>query len=85
MKDLFGVEVSDIAPAKKQRGPYQQWKFDNRYRRSIPGGNRCKTCKWMIAKQAYKRYYKCKLMGVSNCETTDIRLGNVCDRWEGKP
>lgn len=82
--DLFG----ELRPVKeflneedrmRNESKYQEFKRSNHYRRA-DGYNRCKFCKHHFAMHYHdKVYHKCKLLGVSNSEATDIRVRNVCD------
>ena len=45
----------------------------------------CKNCKYCVYTERGRKYYKCRLMGVSASEATDIRLKDVaCGMWERK-
>jgi len=82
MKDLFGQEIVDVE--RKVQSPYQKFKSFNHYRKSENKKERCKTCSSLIKKSYHsKNYYKCKLIGCSSSTATDIRLGNVCNKWKG--
>lgn len=64
-------------------GPYQQWKKVNNYRKSDDRLQRCKLCRFH--REGYYRatyLHKCRLLGMSNSQATDIRAGHVCDRFE---
>lgn len=77
--------INDIPLPKPQikiRGKYQQWKYENNYRKA-DSDKRCKNCKNCVAMtNGYKTFYKCNIMGISNSEATDIRLSNVCDYFK---
>jgi len=80
-ENLFG-EMVDIKPPEPEgyKSQYQIFKKKNRYR--LANDNlKCKNCLncegWSYHD---KTYYKCKLMGFSSSEATDIRLKNVCDK-----
>ena len=81
-ENLFG-EMVDVEGKKTQRSPYQRIKNKNRYRgRNIPSQS-CKTCKFHIVSDYHnKRYHKCELIGFSPSTATDIKVSNVCDKWE---
>jgi hypothetical protein len=84
MLNLFGEEVKE--PSFKPREKlsiYQQAKKDLCYRKAY-GNESCKNCGNLVIKEYDKRYFKCNLIGISNCSATDIRLGDYCDRWEKK-
>lgn len=84
---LFGGEtdVNDI-PDQSGNSPYIDFKNRQRYRKAklrLYDRKCCGTCKYIIPKDYHdKRYYKCKLMGMSYSEATDIRKSCVCDLWE---
>ena len=79
-----GISSPDIE-IKKPRSKYQQWKYDNKYRKAADDNKRCKNCKnRFITHSGGKLYYKCILLGMSSCYATDIRLSNVCDLFTPK-
>ena len=68
------------APAYKSK--YQIFKQLNHYRKGTTG-ECCKVCEFSIGfSYNGKNYYKCKLLGISNSQSTDIRLRNVCDKFK---
>lgn len=68
----------------KPRSKYQQWKFDNNYCKANTD-KRCKNCKNLVIKEeAYKKFHKCILLGLSSSSATDIRLNNVCNLFTQK-
>lgn len=76
--------VSDINSLKvhSKLSDYQIFKINNRYRLS-KDTNKCKNCLYLTSGGGNVRgYYKCELIGVSNSSATDIRLKNVCDKWD---
>ena len=80
MMDLFGNEE----PAKpRPHHGYKLTKYIRRYKRSNDKIRRCKTCIHLAYTNPNgKRYYKCKLIGITTSEATDIRLRDVCDLWD---
>lgn len=72
---LFDVDNEPIQIKFKSK--YQKWKYENKYRKA-DNSMRCANCKHIIG----TRFYKCKLLGLSCSSATDIRLSNVCDRFE---
>ena len=79
---LLSEVFKPIKVDTKPRSKYQQWKTENRYRKT-DNNKRCKNCKnRFITHSGKKVYYKCILLGMSSCSATDIRLSNVCDRYE---
>jgi hypothetical protein len=81
VKDLFGAEVSDAMPTKA-RSPFQAWKARYHYRDCTIMGESCRTCVALVKNVTHSRtYHKCREMGVSSSEATDIRLHSVCDLW----
>lgn len=60
---------------------YQLFKIVNNYRKS-KSKERCKVCKHCGYVQYANSYYKCDLLGLSSSPATDIRVNNVCDKFE---
>jgi len=81
--DLFGNEYDETKVPEKKKifGYYQQWKIDSQYRLSENKEESCFTCEHSFYWRYSKKYYKCKKMGTSNSEASDIRLKNVCKFW----
>jgi len=83
--DLFSGEVQD-APEDTDVGhesAYQAFKRRNNYRLAGDKAVCCKTCANLRGISFHdKNYYKCRLIGCSASPATDIRLRDVCDRWE---
>lgn len=70
---------------EKQKSKYQIWKEKNHYGKAVNAnkdGRRCVWCKHLIIKDDRYRYFKCELLGNSNCTATDIRISCVCDLFE---
>lgn len=85
MKDLFGKEVPDyeIEKVPNTESWYQAVKRRSNYRQTTAKEKCCKYCKNKRTFEYHnKNYHKCMLIGISHSEATDIRLGNVCDKWE---
>ena len=79
MIDLFG---NDTQPATRMReGKYDMHKRRNKYRKAT-GPEKCKTCRYLVIREFAKRYYKCIKMGLSRCESIDIRVNNVCNLYQ---
>ena len=79
--NLFG-ELQEITE-KKAMSPYQIIKCRNKYGPSKNSVERCKNCSHCIGMRGNtKTFYKCKLIGVSNSEATDIRLKDTCNKFE---
>ena len=81
--NLFG-EIVDLQDNKRSgsESSYQRFKRMNHYRKS--DSPQCKTCiHHVVFKYHDKYYHKCELLGISNSEATDIRVGYVCNKWEG--
>jgi hypothetical protein len=84
MKDLFGKDIPDY-PLDQQRGEswYHSMKRTMGYRQTTAKEKCCKFCKQKRTFDYHnKNYHKCMLIGISHSEATDIRLRNVCDRFE---
>jgi len=83
MTDLFGEEYTP--PERRKMGyesAYQLFKRVTHYRRS----DTAQQCRFCIHRDSggyrTKMLHKCKLMGLSHSEASDIRLRNVCDKFE---
>lgn len=76
--DLFGGESRVLS---KTISEYQKFKAFNHYRKA-ESKERCKVCKYSGYVQYANRYYKCSLLGFSSSPATDIRVNNVCDKFE---
>jgi len=80
MKDLFG---SEIAEQPMPRHGYKRLKYARNYKRSDDPIRRCKHCMHCVGVYGNtKNYYKCRLIGITSSEATDIRLRNVCMLWD---
>lgn len=78
--DLFGGETEVIEGATKG---WLEVKRLRCYGLARHKNVSCKTCKYLIKKDFHnKRYYKCELMSEANTATSDVRLKNVCSRWQ---
>lgn len=83
MKNLFGEDVALIAPEKRRvLGKYQAYKTRNHYRKTSDKRIRCDKCYHLAGHCRDKNYYKCRLMGCSYSEASDIRLSYVCDNFK---
>ncbi len=83
MKDLFGYEVDELPKDKGRASKYQIWRNINYYRRAEDKEMSCETCKNRATRHPNKRqYHKCILIGMSFSSATDIRLRDICNRWE---
>ncbi len=84
MKDLFGVEITEkeyLAGGKpRSLSVYQRRQLGMDYRKAKEGEEQCGECSQHIVMAG--AYHKCKLIGVSRSEATDIRVRHTCDRWE---
>ena len=81
--NLFGVEQEYPEDENKHLSKYQIFKKRNHYR-DATDNKKCKTCKSRRTYACHNKYYhKCRLLGDSNSQATDIRLKKVCDKWEG--
>ena len=85
MKDLTGVEVDDIkyfenSDLVKKDTIKSEFRITHGYKE----GYLCKNCK-SYAEYRYhnKKYKKCKLIGLSHSEATDIRKSDVaCNLYD---
>ena len=94
MKIFPDMPPEDITNVVKQTpynrmSIYQKFKSDNHYQKAVnhnKDGRMCAKCKFLdYEPYHHKNYYKCKLLGTSRGEATDIRLSYVCDRFEINP
>ena len=79
--DIFGGEtpVEELG----QRPPRETIKSAFRRMYGYDESHRCGDCRHCEAHFRQKTYYKCRLMGISASEATDIRLKDpACKRWE---
>ncbi|WP_286154632.1 hypothetical protein [Thomasclavelia cocleata] len=87
--DIFGNEI-DIelinAEVKKQRSGRLSIKDTFRKLHGYNKNHYCKNCIYFICSSGGKRnYYKCKKIGLSNSDSTDIRLKDyACDLFKRK-
>ena len=80
--NLFG-EMQDDPPSYVHKGKYQIFRVTNHYRLAESKSERCKNCVNLIGVSGNtKNYYKCKLMGTSMSEASDIRLNHVCEQFK---
>ena len=83
-RGLFGEDV-EMNKDKITHGHYVDLKRANNFRKGIIS-RCCKWCKHLVVSQGNtKKYFKCSLMGVSSSEASDIRLYNVCNKFEENP
>lgn len=83
-QNLFNenVDVDVSLKSFRQLGYTQKFKRLNNYRLGT-ADKCCKNCENRISGEYHnKNYHKCKLLGFSNSEATDIRLKNVCNQHE---
>ena len=78
--NLFG-EMQEM-DSKEPRSIYQRFKSMNHYQES-DNVESCKSCINLLKMECHnKNYYKCKLMGVSHSEASDIRLKMICHKYK---
>lgn len=81
MKDLFGNEINETMP--RPHHGYKLLKHIRQYRLSDSKTRRCKFCRHRVQVWGNTRqYHKCRLIGITSSEATDIRLRNVCILWD---
>lgn len=79
MQDLFGNDtpVTERKPGVESK--LSRWIRLADYRRAERGSSqRCANCSHFYIKRYSGKYFKCALLGGSNCTSTDIRAGHVC-------
>lgn len=78
-QDIFGsfVYEADLLPTPQTRIQRALGRYH--YRQSTERVKCCKTCG--LVSRNFGRYYKCRLVGFSCCQATDVRARNVCDAW----
>lgn len=83
-RSLFGGD-EEFQDVKKFISHYQKVKKQMRFRVSDVIGKSCKNCQNLTGvSHGGRAYYKCKLIGNSSSNATDIRLKNLCDEWKLK-
>lgn len=76
------VEAEEMQKQYNKMSEYQKFKYDNHYQLAT-GEDKCQNCDYIYCEIYHdKKYYKCRLIGRSRGEATDIRLRNVCDRYK---
>ena len=82
--NLFGEEQEIyIKPKHEYKSEYQKIKKKNNYKKSSDKYNRCGLCERAVKVEGHNRnYYKCKLIGISKTEATDIGLFSKCDMFK---
>lgn len=81
MKNLFNEDVQEPL-SNIGNSPYLQRKRTMNYRKSDDPLIRCKNCLYCFRIDYHdKTYYKCRLIGESSSEATDIRISGVCNRF----
>jgi len=77
---FWGTEVKNEEYIKP-RGYCQLFKATNNYRKSQLKTHNCGTCEHIVrAEGNTKNYWKCKLLGISSSEATDIRKSYICNK-----
>ena len=81
--NLFG-ELQEVDEGKKtNQSTYQITKARNKYGLAKNKTQTCKNCVNCFGVECNgKIYYKCKLIGNSSSEATDIILKNTCNKFE---
>lgn len=81
MKNLFNEEINDIPLINNTTyGYFKIWKINNMYHKSQFKEISCQHCKYF----SYGKFNKCKLMGSSSSNASDIRSNYLCIKFEGK-
>jgi len=82
MKNLFGEEIPEYAPAKP-KSPIQRYRATVGYRGAGNNLLCCKTCKHLTwGFSGDKKFYKCQLVKITAGAGTDIKLRNICNKFE---
>lgn len=86
--DIFGneIDIEEInQQIKKQRFNRLSIKGIFRRMHGYDQNNNCRDCIYCICYRKNRNYYKCKKIGISSSEATDIRLRDcACDLFERK-
>ena len=78
---LFNEEV-EMNVVKVVRGQYADFKRENHFRKGHLR-NCCKWCEHLRTVDTYgKKYFKCKMMGISSSAASDVRASSLCDKFE---
>lgn len=82
-KNLFG-EMQEVDESKRGTlSHYQQVKKRNKFGPSRNNVERCHNCvNLLMVRGNTKNYYKCKLIGTSSSEATDVRLRDACNKFK---
>jgi|WetSurMetagenome_2_1015567.scaffolds.fasta_scaffold898879_2 hypothetical protein len=73
------TEISEEKITGVHLSKYQLFKKRNHYRKSN-GIEKCGNCAQHVSYKYHdKNYHKCRLIGISNSEATDIQVSAVCD------
>ena len=81
--NLFGEMQEYPNDTGKHQSVYQITKARNKYGLAKNKTESCKHCiHCFYVEPTNKKYYKCKLIGNSACDATDIRLKNTCNKFE---
>lgn len=83
-ENLFG-ELQEVDQGRKKLGKYQVIKARNKYGTAKNSVESCKNCVNVFGIRAnLKTFYKCKLIGSSSSEATDIKLKDTCNKFKLK-
>jgi hypothetical protein len=89
MKDLFGVEISEddyLSIPPDRLGVYQKIKLSILYRKANVPFISCKVCTSRIRDIHHdKTYNKCKFIGISRSESSDILVDHTCIHFTPDP
>jgi hypothetical protein len=77
-KELNIFSEPQEVPGKKPKGYINIYKKNYNYRKSDNKEICCNTCECII-KVLCTRFYKCKNIGVTSSQSTDIHLRDVCN------
>ena len=79
--NLFG-DLQEIIEPRKYYSSYQLAKLSIKYRLADDKKRSCKYCSNCFGVRGYnKTFYKCKLIGNSSSEATDIKLKMTCNEF----
>ena len=84
MNNLFGNPMEEIKDPKKPISTYQKIKYDNNFQKKSPHKNKmCYLCSSYKSYEYHNKIYrKCKLIGISKSNATDINKNSFCNKFK---
>lgn len=79
-KDLFGKDT--VYEEIKKNSPYKDRKRAMNFRKASNKEKSCDTCKNHFIYMASKRFHKCKVLGDSRSQASDVKKSGLCDLYD---